>query len=145
MHIYIYIYIYIYPSICLSAYLYICPDSSVDFSVWTEFSGCVLKSHSSELSIATPKNLSLSIWQSCDYMCNFRIKISVHIWLLLVKRAPLKDASGKRAHREIMLGGGGVEDRRPLCPRCSRGPKIDHVIVIWPIEWKKKWHRNRSV
>ena len=66
-------------------------------------------------------------------MCNFRIKISVHIWLLLVKRAPLKDASGKRAHREIMLGGGGggVEDRRP---RCSRGPKIDHVIVIWPIE-----------
>ena len=75
--IYINMYIDIYPSICLSSvYLCICPDSSVDFRVWTEFSS-LLKSHSSQLSIATSKNPSVSIWQSCDSMYNFSIKINV--------------------------------------------------------------------
>ena len=74
--IYINMYIDIYPSICLSVYLCICPDSSVDFRVWTEFSS-LLKSHSSQLSIATSKNPSVSIWQSCDSMYNFSIKINV--------------------------------------------------------------------
>ena len=74
--IYINMYIDIYPSVCLSVYLCICPDSSVDFRVWTEFSS-LLKSHSSQLSIATSKNPSVSIWQSCDSMYNFSIKINV--------------------------------------------------------------------
>ena len=86
--IYIYIYLYLYLSIsicilisihlsvCLSVYLCICPDSSVDFRVWTEFSS-LLKSHSSQLSIATSKNPSVSIWQSCDSMYYFSIKINV--------------------------------------------------------------------
>ena len=168
IYIYIYLYLYLYLSIsicilisihlsvCLSVYLCICPDSSVDFRVWTEFSS-LLKSHSSQLSIATSKNPSVSIWQSCDSMYNFSIKINVvTCWFsctFLVtscKKSTFKGCIRKKGTSTDNVGGwgggaGGLEDRCPLCPPCSRGPKIDHVIVIWPIERKEKWQRNRNV
>ena len=48
-----------------------------------EFSGSVLKSHSDQLSIGTSKNPSVVSTTciiplcSCDYLCNFLIKINV--------------------------------------------------------------------
>ena len=125
--IYINMYIDIYPSICLSSvYLCICPDSSVDFRVWTEFSS-LLKSHSSQLSIATSKNPSVSIWQSCDSMYNFSIKINVvTCWFsctFLVtscKKSTFKGCIRKKGtstdHVGGWGGGGGVGRQMPSLP-----------------------------
>ena len=124
--IYINMYIDIYPSVCLSVYLCICPDSSVDFRVWTEFSS-LLKSHSSQLSIATSKNPSVSIWQSCDSMYNFSIKINVvTCWFsctFLVtscKKSTFKGCIRKKGTSTDNVGGwgggGGVGRQMPPLP-----------------------------
>ena len=53
-------------------------DSSVGYSVWTEFSGCGFKCHSGQLSIAASKNPSVVN----TYI--FNIYIYVHIYLIYI-------------------------------------------------------------